>query len=314
MAEIFSLRGIKKTYKNGVKALADVSLQMDEGETVALLGPNGAGKTTLIKILTGLLFPDEGKVWIKGVQLSRGDSFTQSFGIVLQEIGLWPHLTVTETLHFVGKLYKMKSNVIHERTAELLQALALKEHEKLRFGELSEGLKRRLNLASALIHEPEVLILDEPSLGLDVHARVALWEYLLALKKKPKKLSILLSTHDMEEADRLSDRVGVLDHGKLLALDSVSNLKSVHASGDQIEMKLGGNGAISPDFFSHWPGFVSAKATNGTTRLFIRNGIRELPSIMRAMFEAGVSVEDLAVKPATLAEVFLALTGRSLIS
>jgi len=310
MSEALSLERLVKRYRNGVTALADVSLALHEGECLALLGPNGAGKTTLIKIATGLLRADEGQVYVKGKEYFPGDSRSRLFGVGLQEIGVWPHLTVSETIEFIGSLYRVDAKLLTKKRSELLQAFALVEYEHFRFSELSEGLKRRLNIACALVHDPEIVILDEPSLGLDVHARHALWQYLESLLQR-SEISILLSTHDMEEAERLGRRIGILDHGKLLALGTLGELKSRH-SGDEIRLQLSKDDGMPQHFFNELPGVSEVSTSDRRISLKVDDGIRRFPLITQKIIEAGNEIEEISLHPITLGDIFLNITGRSL--
>lgn len=224
MNDAFSIHAVSKTYPNGVRALSNVTLSIKTGECVALLGPNGAGKTTLIKILTRLTRPDQGTIDAPP---------PRSFGVALQDIGLWPHLTTTENLDFVGQLYGLSGRALESRRNELMAEFDLTAHASIRFGGLSEGLKRRVNLVCALVHRPEIVVLDEPSLGLDVHARLQLWKSLEKLLSYGS-MSILLSTHDMEEAERLGHRIAILDRGRLIAFDSKPNLLAAHGNGKRL--------------------------------------------------------------------------------
>lgn len=218
MTEIAYLQHVSKIYDNGIQALSDVSIGLEKGQCTALLGPNGAGKTTTVKILTGLLKSNSGKAWI--------DS-KKKVGLALQDIGLWPELTVAETLTFVGKLYQMSPQASLASRSQLLETLELKGQRDIQVQALSEGLKRRVNLACALIHDPDILILDEPSLGLDVHSRALLWTFLERLLEH-RTVTLLLSTHDLKEAERLSQRVAILNEGKLLAFGPIREIKSMH--------------------------------------------------------------------------------------
>lgn len=309
MAEIASLRGVSKAYPGGVLALRDLSLGLFQGESLAILGPNGAGKTTLIKILAGLIACTGGDVTVKGEPFSPGSRLQRIFGIALQEIGLWPHLTVRETLSFAGKLYGLEAARIAEGESEIARELDLERWMQRRVETLSDGLKRRVNLACALIHGPEILILDEPSSGLDPRARLVFWDYLAKFIAR-KRITLLLSTHDMEEADRFSDRVGILHEGRLAALDTAGGLKAAHGKGDEIAFSP--SSPLPPDLFANFPGFKSFFQENGEARLFVLNGIARLPEILSIPAEAGIEARDLKVKPNTLEEVFLNLTGAAL--
>jgi len=230
---------VSKTYRKTVKALSEVSIALRKGESVMLLGPNGAGKTTLIKILSGLLSADGGEILFDNRKFSISEYPAPWFGVALQEIGLWPHLTVAETLEFVGRLYRLRNEVLKKSIARLIEEFRLEKSLKIRVSDLSDGMKRRLNLACALIHHPPVLLLDEPSLGLDIEARLQLWNYLHEIKEK-KEIILLVSTHDMEEAEKLGDRIAILSQGKLIANGTPSQLKNGKSSLADVFISLTG--------------------------------------------------------------------------
>lgn len=302
MVEAASLVNVSKHYSNGVKALSNVSLMIPQGKCLVLLGPNGAGKTTLIKVITRLLSPNEGVIHAPS---------PHRIGVALQEIGLWPHLTLDENLTFVGKLYRISLSALDEKKRELLQKLELDEYRHQRFEALSDGLKRRLNLACALISSPELLILDEPSLGLDVHARLLLWKYLEKLLQK-ESMTLLLCTHDMEEADRLGEQVVVMDQGKVLAIDSPLNLKLKYGLEDEINLKISPGSSYSPQLLAAVAGVSQASCSNGRIRLLVRNAGQHLPRILKELDKNNVQVQDVNLRPTTLADAFLELTGHPL--
>ncbi len=309
MDELISLKNISKTYLGKVRALENLSLSLLERESLVLLGPNGAGKTTLIKIITGLLSPDSGEILVKGKKFSPGSFLQKLFGLTLQEIGLWDYLTIEETLLFTSSLYGVKSEKSHFKTAELLKDFDLETWRKRRAQTLSDGLKRRLSLACSLVHEPEILILDEPTLALDPQARALFWGYLERLLAQ-KKMTLVFSTHDMEEADRFGTKVAVLNKGKLIELDSPSVLKSKYGKGDEISFTC--QPSVHQSFFENQPGFARFSSENSEIKLSILNGIQQIPLLMSNLKDQGIQISNLKIKPNTLEQVFLSLTGESL--
>ena len=309
MDEIISLKNISKTYSGKVRALENLSLSLFKEDVLVLLGPNGAGKTTLIKIITGLLSPNSGEILVKGEKFLPGSSLQKLFGLTLQEIGLWGYLTIEETLIFTGSLYGIESKKNCFKAAELLKDFDLEPWSKRKVQTLSDGLKRRLSLACSLVHEPEILILDEPTLALDPQARALFWSYLEKLLAQ-KKMNLVFSTHDMEEADRFGTKVAVLNKGKLIELDSPSALKSKYGKGDKISFNC--QPAVYKSFFENQPGFTNFYSENGRINLFILNGIQQIPVIMSNLNAQGIQVANLKIKPNTLEQVFLSLTGESL--
>jgi len=220
---------LKKNY-NSFAALDGVSFSIKKGEVFGLLGPNGAGKTTTIRILSGMLKPTSGSALIMGNDAERKPvEVKKSIGVVPETSNLYPELTSFENLLFAGRLYGMKSEKAGTRTDELLESFGLKEKRDVLFAKLSSGMKRRLTMAASLIHEPPVLFLDEPTTGLDVMSARALREIIQSLKQKG--ITILLTTHYIEEADRLCDRIAIIVKGRIVAIDTPETLKkSVSAS------------------------------------------------------------------------------------
>lgn len=217
------LENLTKTFGD-LTALSDLTLQIENGEVFGLLGPNGAGKTTTIKILTTLLRPTSGKASVKGYDVvSDPFKVKEVIGVVPQNINLETELTTSENLEFHGRLHKMKREDRGRKADELLSFVGLEEKKDTAVEHLSGGMKRRLLVARALMHEPEVLFLDEPTVGLDPQVRRKIWE--LIREMKSKGLTILLTTHYIEEAEALCDRVGILRKGKLIALDTPAALK-----------------------------------------------------------------------------------------
>jgi ABC-2 type transport system ATP-binding protein len=217
---------LRKTYGDLV-AVGGVSFAAGKGETIALLGPNGAGKTTTVSMIAGLLQPDSGEVLIAGRSL-RGDTdpAKRNIGLVPQDLGLFEELTALENLNLFGALYDLKGAAKRRAIDAALDLVGLTERAKDPTGTFSGGMKRRLNLAAALLHDPQLLLLDEPTVGVDPHSRNHLLESVAALRGSG--VALIYSTHLMDEADRLCDRVAVMDHGRLLALGACHALCSQH--------------------------------------------------------------------------------------
>lgn len=209
---------------NGLTAVNNLNVKIKEGELFSLLGPNGAGKTTTVNMLTTLLRPTKGTAKINGYDVIRNpEKVRESIGLMFQETILDEDLTALDNLRFYANLYKIPKNVREKRINELLRLLELKGRENSKVETFSGGMKRKLELAMALIHKPKVLFLDEPTLGLDPNIRRVIWNYILRLKKEG--ITIFLTTHYMEEADYLSDRVAIINKGKIVAIDTLKNLK-----------------------------------------------------------------------------------------
>jgi ABC-2 type transport system ATP-binding protein len=297
-------------------AVDDLSLEIHEGEIFGFLGPNGAGKTTSISMMCGLLKPDAGRVLIHGQPVHGGAPEVRArVGVCPQETVLWEKLTGLEQLEFVGSLYGVQPRIARQRGGALLEALGLSAKSNEIAGRLSGGMKRRLNLALALVHDPEILVLDEPEAGLDPQSRVLVREYIRSLARRK---TVILTTHNMDEAERLADRVAIIDHGRLLVVDTPEELKSTVGEGDVLEMDISGEASpgLSPD-----PSLAQAVAArlfadvstvNHTLTVRGRGLIERLPELLQALREVGVKTSDVRLRANSLEDVFLSLTGRRL--
>jgi len=308
-AYALQVQGLTKRYGDLV-AVDDLTLQINKGEIFGFLGPNGAGKTTAMNMIVGLLTPTGGTVLINGQDRARAPK--RSIGICPQELVLWEELTCEENLTVIGDMYNLPRAITNERVRSLLADLALSEKAKARVSQLSGGMKRRLNVALAVVHDPDIVVLDEPSAGLDPQSRLLLWDFIRSLKGKGK--TSILTTHTMEEADVLSDRVAIIDHGKLLQLDTPQNLKRTIGSGDIIEMQL-----AEPE--RNETVIAALKSVNGTQeikdvggKINVRalNAVSLLPEILERVDTMHARVSDIAIRENTLEDVFIYLTGRGL--
>ncbi len=309
-AYALQVQGLTKRYGDLV-AVDDLTLQIKKGEIFGFLGPNGAGKTTAINMMVGLLSPTGGAVLINGQDRARVPK--RSVGVCPQEPVLWEELTCAENLTVIGDMYDLPRAVTNERVRSLLADLALSEKANVRVSQLSGGMKRRLNVALAVIHNPDIVVLDEPSAGLDPQSRLLLWDFVRSLKNKEGK-TIILTTHVMQEADALSDRVAIIDHGKLLELDTPGNLKKTIGSGDIIEMQLAEqekNEAVMTDLKAV-NGILEINDASGKITIRALNAVSLLPEIIERVDATGTRVADISIRENTLEDVFIYLTGRRL--
>ncbi|TKJ40755.1 ABC transporter ATP-binding protein [candidate division LCP-89 bacterium B3_LCP] len=228
---MLKLSNVHKSF-NGTVAVDDCTITIQSGEVFGLLGPNGAGKTTTVNLAIGLLKPDQGSVYIGEDGSPAQPNIRKKIGVAPQALSLYEELTGTENLIFFGKLQGLSGKHLHERVEWALDFVSLKTRGKDLVKEYSGGMKRRLNLAIAIVHDPPLLLLDEPTVGVDPQSRNAIFDNILALRAEGR--SILFTTHYMEEAQRLCDRVGIMDQGKMLALDSVDNLIKAHGGKDLV--------------------------------------------------------------------------------
>ena len=286
-------------------------MQVKKGEVFGFLGPNGAGKTTSINIMVGLLKPTSGQILINGKDVQRIDKGL--IGICPQELVLWDNLTCKESLMLMGDMYEVPKKKLKLKVDKLLKDLLLTDKADTVVTKLSGGMKRRLNLALALVHEPEIVVLDEPSEGLDPQSKRVLWNYIKSLRDDEGK-TVILTTHLMDEADKLSDRVAIIDHGQLVRLDTPENLKKEIGEGDVVEMKLSKpqmNLEVIKSLESI-QNILSVVEVDGLINLRAMDAVGKLPQIMEKVESTGVQISDLNVRQNTLEDVFIELTGSSL--
>jgi ABC-2 type transport system ATP-binding protein len=307
---IVETRELTKEF-DGLKAVDRLNLKIKKGEVFGFLGPNGAGKTTSISMIVGLLLPSSGQILIDGVEIQKIKK--GKIGVCPQDLVLWDHLTCMESLKLMGDMYEVPSNILKERANYLLKELFLLEKANTLTINLSGGMKRRLNLALALIHSPEIIVLDEPSEGLDPQSRRVLWNFIKSLRDDEGK-TVILTTHLMDEADRLSDRIAIVDHGKLLRLDTPENLKKEIGEGDVVEILLNdpteNDNAIN--VLKNMEEIESVIKINPLLDIRALNAVSKLPIIMKTLETHGFSVDDLSVRQNTLEDVFIELTGTRL--
>jgi ABC-2 type transport system ATP-binding protein len=290
---LIQVDALRKSF-GSLPAVDGISFAIARNETFGLLGPNGAGKTTTLHMLAGLLRPDSGSIALSG---SRGD-VRRSLGLAPQSLSLYPDLTGEENCRFFGRLYGLSGSRLKERVGHVLALAGLEERKQDRVDTYSGGMQRRLNLACALVHDPPLLLLDEPTAGVDPQSRNHLFESLEALRQQGKTL--VYTTHYMEEAQRLCDRVAIMDHGRILALDTVDRLIEKHGAGSLIEAEL----ERPPLAGSEFSGVLE-----GTRwRLQTERPFEELAF----MTQRGASFRSVRVDRPDLESVFLGLTGRKL--
>jgi len=312
MAEVvLQTIGLTKRYGTLV-AVNRLSLDVYEGEVFGFLGPNGAGKTTSINMMCGLLKPDAGQVHLQGKPLAGGGAARFQVGVCPQEVVLWERLTCLEQLQFRGEMYGMGAREARHRSERLLEELGLAEKRGQQARRLSGGMQRRLNLALALVHDPDILVLDEPEAGLDPQSRVRVREYIQSLARHK---TVILTTHNMDEAERLADRVAIIDHGELLVVDTPENLKQRLGAGDVIEVHLAnGMGDLSQvrQILASLVQDISWDEISRTLRLRLMNAVGHLPQIMESLVAAGYNPDQVSLRANTLEDVFIQLTGRRL--
>jgi ABC-2 type transport system ATP-binding protein len=300
-------------YYNDLKAVDGLSLEIRKGEVFGLLGPNGAGKTTSINMICGLLNPDEGEVFINGKKISHGGAkvIRSKVGVCPQNIIIWPKLTCFEQLVFMARMYDVPGIIARQRADSLLIRLELQEKRNKLGNTLSGGMQRRLNILLALVHDPELVIFDEPEAGLDPQSRLLVRDFII---NTAKEKTVIFTTHNMDEADRVSDRIAIIDRGKLLRLDTVDNLKKSIGEGDIMELSTKSQDEIR---LSNAIKMIEQKNINVTRtgeKLIIksRNLIEQIPMIYKILEADNIQVSEMNIRENTLEDVFIHLTGRSL--
>jgi len=292
-------------------AVDDVSFQVAPGETYGLLGPNGAGKTTTIRLVCGLLSADGGEVSVAGMPVSTVARKAKAhIGYVPQDVSLYPDLTARENLTFFGKLYRLRGKVLRERVDEVLDLIDLRDRAEDRVESFSGGMRRRLNIGASLLHRPSLLVLDEPTVGVDPQSRHAILESIGTLGSAG--LAVLYTTHYMEEAERLCDRVGIIDHGHLIAEGTSRELVSQVGGKDRITLSATGSLAAFAQACRTLEGIDRADVTDSSVQLLARDGRLRLPQVLEAATRSGTSVRSVEVDEPDLEAVFLHLTGTAL--
>jgi ABC-2 type transport system ATP-binding protein len=305
------VRDLTKRYRgNGFAAVDHVSFSVKSGEIFALLGPNGAGKTTTIKILTTLLKPTSGTAKIAGFDVSKDkDSVRKSIGIVFQEPSLDWRLTGRENLDFHARIYGIGRKEREERIEEVLKLVELEDKADVVVDKYSGGMKRSLELARGFIHSPKVLFLDEPTLGLDTHTRRRIWDYIRELNDK-EGVTIVLTTHHMEEADYLCERVGIMDQGKIIALDTPKNLKDLIGS-DLVSLEMDTRD-YNTDIFKKLDFVIDFRRHDDFVTLKMERGDLRIPAIMEVARREGIEIKSVNLRKPSLEDVFLHITGRKI--
>jgi ABC-2 type transport system ATP-binding protein len=309
---VLRTEGLTKSYGT-LKAVDGLNLDVYQGEIFGFLGPNGAGKTTSINMMCGLLQPDSGQVLIRGVPIFEEKAKIRSrMGVCPQEVVLWERLTCIEQLQFMGEMYGMAGSEAKERGDQLIREFDLLEKANEQAHKLSGGMRRRLNLAMSLIHDPDILILDEPEVGLDPQSRVKIREYIQSLAHEK---TVILTTHNMDEADRVAARVAIMDHGKILVLDTPEALKRSVGEGSVLELQLSADkldeekirGALM-DLGDE----VRVDILDGALNLHAQEVLTLLPRVTERLSAMGVDYSEVHIRESTLEDVFIHLTGRRL--
>ena len=293
-------------------AVKGISFSVEEGEIFGLLGPNGAGKSTLIRMMVTLLQPTSGTAVINGFDVVKeADGVRQSIGVIPQAMTSDLELSVEENLIIFAKLYSVPRLKRERLITELLEAVELTQWRKAQVKNLSGGMRRRVEIARGLVHEPRIFFLDEPTTGLDPVSRVAVWEMLAKIKRE-RNLTILITTHYMDEADKLCDRIAIVDHGELKALDSPLKLKASIPGKNSLEVSFATTPPGWQERVEQLPGVESVTAHENIFRIATGSGPATTLALMELAAQQGVTVSSLSVQSTSLDDVFVHYTGRAL--
>jgi ABC-2 type transport system ATP-binding protein len=310
--EVIRCEQLTKRYPGNILAVDRLDLSIRRGEIFGLLGPNGAGKTTTVGMLTTLVLPTSGKAFVAGIDVVAHPSLVkQMIGVVAQSNNLDRALTVWENLYYHGRFFGMNARESREAADKSLVEFRLTDRAKADVMAISGGMARRLQVARALLHRPSVLFLDEPTTGLDPQSRLALWEILGKLHAEGQ--TILLTTHYMEEADHMCDRLAIMDHGRILAMDTPQNLKqSVGADSIVTVAATGDLDALAQLLQDRVEGAETSQRLDDRIQLHVKGATGVLPSVVAVAEQGGFKITDLSVAEPTLETVFISLTGKGL--
>ncbi len=311
---VLQVEGLTKRYGSLI-AVKNLGLAVNEGEVFGFLGPNGAGKTTSINMMCGLLKPDAGRVLVHDVPITNGAVNVRTrVGVCPQTVVVWERLTCIEQLQFVGEMYGLRGSLARRRGEQLLEQLDLIDKRATQARLLSGGMRRRLSLALALVHDPDIVVLDEPEAGLDPQSRIKVRDYLRSLARRK---TVILTTHNMDEAERVADRIAIIDHGELLVLDTPEALKRSVGEGDVLEIDL--DGRADDDHaerarveLSRLTPHAAFDAAHSVLTVRALNAVNLLPAIMEVLARFGLQCGEVHLRANTLEDVFIQLTGRRL--
>jgi len=305
------IRGLTKNYGN-LLAVDHIDLDVYEGEIFGILGPNGAGKTTMINVLTTLLRPTEGTAKVLGFDVEKqAKEIRKKIGVVFQNTILEDDLTARETIDIHARLYGVPKEDREKRIRELLDLFHLEDRQNDLVGTFSGGMKRRLEVANGILHDPKVLFLDEPTVGLDPQSREVVWRYIEKINRE-KRMTILLTTHYMDEADRLCDRVGLIDNGRIVALGTPKSLKADVSPEEVIEVELESPNEEAIRKIKRI-GFVKEVISEGNTfRITVERGGKIFSQIIEQLNNEKIEIRSIFLRETTLNDVFLHYTGREI--
>jgi len=306
---IIQVKNLTKRFEN-LTAVDDISFEVKEGEIFGLLGPNGAGKSTILSMFSTLLMPSNGEAKINDFDIvHQKDKVRNSIGMVFQDPTLDNELTAYENLDFHGRLYGVPNEIKKKKIIELLKLVELEQRKDFLVETFSGGMKRRLEIARGLLHEPKILFLDEPTLGLDPQTRNNLWEYIGKLNKETG-LTIILTTHYMEEADKLCDRVAIIDHGKIIAIDSPKHLKN-KIGGEIITLETSNQENLSK-ILKKCEWCEKVKVHDGSVTINVDDAEKKVTALVNLAEKNNIKIDSIMMHKPSLEDVFLYYTGKTI--
>lgn len=304
------VKHLKKSFGE-LQAVQGVDFSAEKGEILSLLGPNGAGKSTIISMLTGLLVPDGGETSIMGYSVKKEPQAAKArLGVVPQDIALYPDLSARENLIFWGKMYNLRGAALKSRVDEVLEIIGLTSRQKDHVSKYSGGMKRRVNIGAALLHKPDVVIMDEPTIGIDPQSRRHILDNVKELNRQG--MTVLYTTHYMEEAAELSDQIAIMDMGKVIAYGTHDELVELIGEQTRIDLSFNAKSATIINIWQSIEGVSRIDVTDGKVTLLVDDSSQVLPYLFETASQANVDITSVDIQEPNLETVFLHLTGRAL--
>lgn len=292
-------------------AVSDLSFEVQRGEIFSLLGPNGAGKSTTISVLSGLFQPTRGDAEIFGCSVTRQAQAARALlGVVPQDIALYPDLTARENLMFWGRMYGLRGADLRQRVNEVLELITLTDRQHSRIADFSGGMKRRVNIGAALLHQPEIIIMDEPTVGIDPQSRRSILDGVKELNRRG--MTVIYTTHYMEEAEELSNRIGIMDHGRMIACGTNRELLKLVGEQTRLVLSLNAPGQAAARAWEEIEGVTRTYSEDGHVVVLAQDSNTVLPRLFETANQAGFRITGVDIQEPNLEAVFLHLTGRAL--